>query len=90
MFKQKILKIKLKKCKVSSFVLGNTANIVSSREILNNEREFEGLTYECSAHILHLLAKDLVKTDIIKHVTNILKYFQKHSFIQKVRVYKNS
>ncbi|GBN39480.1 hypothetical protein AVEN_243334-1 [Araneus ventricosus] len=52
--------------------------MVSAREILHEEIGFEGLTYGCSAHILNLLAKDLVKTDITKHVTNILKYFRNH------------
>ncbi|GBM89906.1 hypothetical protein AVEN_84292-1 [Araneus ventricosus] len=36
------------------------------------------MAYGCSAHILNLLAKDLVKTDITKHVTNILTYFRNH------------
>lgn len=66
------------KCKVTSFVTDNTGNMASAREILNGEFGFEGLTYGCSAHILNLLAKDLVKTDITKHVTNILKYFRNH------------
>ena len=55
--------------------------MVSAREILNKELEFEGLTYRCNAHILFLLAKDLVKTDVIKHITIILKYFQKHTIM---------
>ena len=49
--------------------------MVSAKEILNKEFEFKGLTYGCNAHILHLLVKDLVKTDITKHAKNILKYF---------------
>ena len=61
--------------------------MVSTREILNTEIEFEVLTYGCSAHILQLLAKDLVKIDITKHVTNILKYLQKLSIMQKVKVF---
>ena len=39
-------------------------NMVSYLEILNKELGFEGLTY--SAHVLNLLVKDLVITDIIK------------------------
>ena len=66
------------KCNVSSFVTDNTANMVSARNILHEELGFEGLAYGCSAHILNLLAKDLVKTDVTKHVTNILKYFRNH------------
>lgn len=66
------------KCKILSFVTDNTANMVSARNILHEELGFEGLAYGCTAHILNLLAKDLVETDITKHVTNILKYFRNH------------
>lgn len=49
--------------------------MVFARKIPDEELCFSGLTYGCSAHIL---AKDLVKTDITKDVTSILKYFGNH------------
>ena len=81
-----------KNFKVSSLVTDNTANMVSALEILNIEFRFEGLTYECSAHILNLLPKYLGKTDAIKHITNILEFsviiiFRKHSIMQKAEAH---
>ncbi|XP_053169546.1 double zinc ribbon and ankyrin repeat-containing protein 1 isoform X2 [Hemicordylus capensis] len=69
------------KCLVRSLVTDNAANVSKMRR---NLEEQEGntklITYGCSAHLLHLLAKDLSVLEIKTNVVEIAKYFCNNHF----------
>ncbi|XP_053164622.1 uncharacterized protein LOC128350389 [Hemicordylus capensis] len=69
------------KCLVCSLVTDNAANVSKMRR---NLEEQEGntklITYGCSAHLLHLLAKDLSVPEIKTNVVEIAKYFRNNHF----------
>ncbi|XP_053163610.1 uncharacterized protein LOC128350053 [Hemicordylus capensis] len=69
------------KCLVRSLVTDNAANVSKMRR---NLEEQEGntklITYGCSAHLLHLLAKDLSVPEIKTNVVEIAKYFRNNHF----------
>jgi uncharacterized protein YuzB (UPF0349 family) len=66
-------------CFVRSFVTDNASNMAKMREELekgNDDDNIDVITYGCSAHLLNLLAKDLVVGNVKEHVVQIIKYFR--------------
>jgi uncharacterized protein YuzB (UPF0349 family) len=67
-------------CKVRSFVTDNAANMAKMREELKMDDELDIITYGCAAHLLNLLAHDVVDGDDAckDKVLRIIKYFRNH------------
>ncbi|XP_073512843.1 uncharacterized protein [Phyllobates terribilis] len=70
------------KCLVRSLVTDNAANVSKMRRNLEEQGGNTKLliTYGCSAHLLHLLAKDLSVPEIKANVVEIAKYFRNNHF----------
>ncbi|XP_069586836.1 uncharacterized protein [Ranitomeya imitator] len=70
------------KCLVRSLVTDNAANVSKMRRDLEEQGGNTKLliTYGCSAHLLHLLAKDLSVPEIKANVVEIAKYFRNNHF----------
>ncbi|XP_073405851.1 uncharacterized protein [Dendrobates tinctorius] len=70
------------KCLVCSLVTDNAANVSKMRRDLEEQGGNTKLliTYGCSAHLLHLLAKDLSVPEIKANVVEIAKYFRNNHF----------
>ncbi|XP_073493817.1 uncharacterized protein [Phyllobates terribilis] len=70
------------KCLVHSLVTDNAANVSKMRRNLEEQGGNTKLliTYGCSAHLLHLLAKDLSVPEIKANVVEIAKYFRNNHF----------
>ncbi|XP_073526372.1 uncharacterized protein [Phyllobates terribilis] len=69
------------KCLVRSLVTDNAANVSKMRRNLEEQGgNTKMLTYGCSAHLLHLLAKDLSVPEIKANVVEIAKYFRNNHF----------
>ncbi|XP_073538136.1 uncharacterized protein [Phyllobates terribilis] len=70
------------KCLVRSLVTDNAANVSKMRRNLKEQGGNTKLliTYGCSAHLLHLLAKDLSVPEIKANVVEIAKYFCNNHF----------
>ncbi|XP_069593638.1 uncharacterized protein [Ranitomeya imitator] len=67
-------------CKVRSLVTDNASNVAKMRAELAHEDDTNVITYGCSAHLLHLLAKDLHISGVKEHVVEIVKYFRNNHF----------
>jgi len=64
-------------CTVRSVVTDNAKNMEKMRgSVKEDDREL--VVYGCSAHWLNLLGQDLTPPAIIKHVTEVQKYFRNH------------
>ncbi|XP_073422200.1 uncharacterized protein [Dendrobates tinctorius] len=70
------------KCLVRSLVTDNAANVSKMRRDLEEQGGNTKLliTYGCSAHLLHLLAKYLSVPEIKANVVEIAKYFRNNHF----------
>ncbi|KAM7168759.1 ligand-dependent nuclear receptor corepressor-like protein isoform 12-T13 [Macrochelys suwanniensis] len=69
------------KCLVRSLVTDNAANVSKMRRNLEQSEESPKLiTYSCSAHLMHLLAKDFSVPEIKGNVIEIAKYFRNNHF----------
>ncbi|XP_053891051.1 dnaJ homolog subfamily C member 9 isoform X1 [Malaclemys terrapin pileata] len=69
------------KCLVRSLVTDNVANVSKMRRNLEEREESPKLiTYGCSAHLMHLLAKDFGVPEIKANVVEIAKYFRNNHF----------
>ncbi|XP_073419754.1 uncharacterized protein [Dendrobates tinctorius] len=66
-------------CKVRSLVTDNASNVAKMRAELAQD-DTNVITYGCSAHLLHLLAKDLHILGVKEHVVEIVKYFRNNHF----------
>ena len=64
-------------CQVTSLVTDNAKNMDKMKMMLQEENE-DLLVYGCSAHWLNLLGGDLTPPNIMKHITDIQKYFRNH------------
>ena len=64
------------KCKVGSFVTENAPNIGEMQAEINAKIVI--ISYDCSSHLLNLLAKDLQDSmpKVTEHVLQIIAYFQ--------------
>ncbi|XP_067412762.1 heterogeneous nuclear ribonucleoprotein U-like protein 1 isoform X2 [Emydura macquarii macquarii] len=70
-------------CHVRSFVTDNAADVAKMRRCIEEETEGCSLiTYGCSAHLMHLLAKDLSMSSpgIKENVVEVAKYFRNNHF----------
>lgn len=67
-------------CDVKSFVTDNAANMARMRKNIEEITHSQIITCGCSAHILHLLSKDLEITDIKEHIVRVVKYFRNNHF----------
>ncbi|KAM4023539.1 uncharacterized protein ACNLHF_028214 [Anomaloglossus baeobatrachus] len=65
-------------CKVRSLVTDNASNVAKMRAELAQD-DTNVITYGCSAHLLHLLSKDLHILGVKEHV-EIVKYFRNNHF----------
>ncbi|XP_073535074.1 uncharacterized protein [Phyllobates terribilis] len=70
------------KCLVRSLVTDNAAKLSKMRRNLEEQGGNTKLliTYGCSAHLLHILAKDLSVPEIKANVVEIAKYFRNNHF----------
>ena len=55
----------------------NENKMLKARELLKEKHE-NLITYGCSAHYLNLLAEEISKKDILKHIAEVHKYFRNH------------
>lgn len=55
----------------------NENKMLKTRELLEQKHEHL-ITYGCSAHYLNLLAEDISKKDILKHIAEVHKFFRNH------------
>lgn len=62
--------------KVKSFVTDNAANVQKMREELSQKDGINIIPYECSAHILNLLAQDLEVPEVTAKIYKVVKYFR--------------
>lgn len=64
------------------FCIRQCANMKKMRIELGNSEEKLIITYGCSAHYMNLLAQDLCKdgnkTQVLQHITSVIKYFRNH------------
>ena len=65
-------------CTIGSVVTDNAKNVAKMRESLKEESGVIG--YGCSAHLFHLLAKDLDVPQVSEHVVFVVKYFRNNHF----------
>ena len=64
-------------CKVKTFVTDNARNMEKMRNELENDDD-SVVTYGCLAHVLNLLGQDITPQALIKHITEINKFFRNH------------
>ncbi|KAM7165779.1 uncharacterized protein RBU57_006912 [Macrochelys suwanniensis] len=67
------------KCLLRSLVTDNAANVSKMRRIYLEESP-KLITYGCSAHLMHLLARDFSVPEIKANVVEIAKYFRNNHF----------
>ncbi|KAM7178000.1 uncharacterized protein RBU57_001791 [Macrochelys suwanniensis] len=71
------------KCLLCSVVTDNVANVSKMRRNYLEESP-KLITYGCSAHLMHLLAKDFSVSEITANVAEIEKYFHNNHFAAAV------
>lgn len=65
------------KCHVRNIVTDNAKNMEKMRK--NLQEKDEGLVvYGCLAHWLNLLGQDITPSSLMKHITEVQKYFRNH------------
>lgn len=64
-------------CKVDTLVTDNAKNMERMREELKEDNP-DVIAYGCSSHVTNLLGQDITPSGIMKHVTEIQKFFRNH------------